>query len=45
VLDNDWIGSFRLRCVPGVFGRIERRQGFGFVDKRLGLGVTLLGGE
>ena len=45
VLDDYWIGSFRLRFVPSVFGRIERRQGFGFVDERLGLGVTLLGGE
>ena len=45
VLDDHWIGSFRLRCVPGVFGRIERRQGFGFVDKRLSIGVPWLGGE
>ena len=45
VLDDHRIGSFRLRFVPGVFGRIERRQGFGFVDERLGLGVAGLGGE
>jgi len=34
-----------LRCVPGVFGRIERRQGFLLGDKRLGLGITWLGAE
>jgi hypothetical protein len=45
VLDDHRIGSLRLRCVPGVFGRIERRQGFGFVDKRLSLSVAGLGGE
>ena len=45
VLDDHWIGSFRLRSVPGVFGCIERRQGFGFVDERLGLGVAGLGCE
>ena len=45
VLDDDWIESFRLRFVPGVFGRIERRQGFLLGDKRLGLGVSWLGGK
>jgi hypothetical protein len=45
VLDDHWIGIFRLRRVPGVFGGIERRQGCLLGDKRLGLGVTLLGGE
>ena len=45
VLDDDWIGSCRLRCVPSIFGCIERRQGFGFVDERLSLGVAAFGGE
>ena len=45
MLDDHRIGSFRLRCVPGVFGRIERRQGFLLGDKRLSLGVAGLGGK
>jgi hypothetical protein len=45
VLDNDWIGSFRLCRVPCVHLLVDGRQGFGFVDKRLGLGVAGLGGE
>ena len=45
VLDDHRIRSFRLRFVPGVFGRIERRQGFPLGDKRLSLGVAGLGGK
>ena len=45
VLDDDWIGSCRLRCVPGVYLLIDRRQGIGFVDELLSFSVTWLGGE
>ena len=45
MLDDDWIGSCRLRCVPGVLLLVDRRQGFGFVDKLLSFSVTWLGGE
>ena len=45
VLDDHWIGSFRLRSVPCVFGGIERRKGLGLIDECLGLGVAGFGGE
>ena len=45
MLDDHWIGSFRLRRVPGVLGCIEGRKGLGLIDERLGLGVAGLGGE
>ena len=45
MLDDHWIGSFRLRSVPSVFGRIDGRQGFLLGDKRLSLGVARLGCE
>ena len=45
MLDDHWIGSFGLRCVPGVFGCIEGRKGFRLIDERFGLGVAGLGGE
>jgi len=45
VLDDHWIGSFRLRCVPGVFGGIKGRKCFLLIDERLSLGVPWLGGE
>ena len=45
VLDDHRIGSFRLRFMPGVLGCIEGCKRFRLIDKRLGLGVTLLGGE
>ena len=45
LLDDDWIGSCRLRCVPGVHLLVDRRQGLGFVDKLLSFSVTWLGGE
>ena len=45
MLDDHWIGSFRLRRVPGVFGGIERRKGLSLIDECLGLGVAGLGGK
>ena len=45
MLDDHRIGSFRLRRVPGVHLLVDGRQGFGFVDERLDLGVAGLGGE
>jgi hypothetical protein len=45
VLDDDRIGSFRLRCVPGVHLLVDGRNGFLLGDKRLGLGVAGLGGK
>ena len=45
MLDDHWIGSFRLCCVPGVHLLIDGRQGFCFVDKLLGLSVAGLGGK
>jgi hypothetical protein len=45
VLDDHWIGSFRLRCVPSVNPLVDGRQSFGFVDERLGLGIAGFGGE
>ena len=45
MLDDHWIGSLRLRRVPGVYLLVDGCQGFGFVDKRLSLGVAGLGGE
>ena len=45
VLDDDWIGIFRLCRVPGVLGCIEGCKRFRFIDERLGLGVAGLGCE
>lgn len=45
MLDDHWIGSFRLCCVPGVHLLFDGRQSFCFVNKLLGLGVARLGGE
>ena len=45
MLDDHWIRSFRLRCVPGVHLLVDRRQGFGFVDELLNVSVTWPGGE
>ena len=45
MLDDHWIGSFRLRSVESVHLLIDGRNGFGFVDERFGLGVAGLGGE
>ena len=45
MLDDDWIGSFRLRVVPGVHLLVNGRQGFVLIDELLGLGVTRFGGE
>ena len=45
MLDDHWIGSFRLCCVPGVHLLVDGRQSFCFVDKLLGLGVTGSGGK
>ena len=45
VLDDHWIGSFRLCSVPGVLGCIEGCKRFRLIDERLGLGVAGLGGE
>jgi len=45
MLNDHWIGSCRLRCVPIVYLLIDGRQGPGFVDKLLDVSVTWLGGE
>ena len=45
VLDDHWIGNFRLRSVPGVYLLVDGRQGFGLIDELLGLGVAGFGGE
>jgi hypothetical protein len=45
VLDDHWIGSFRLCSVPGVHLLVDGRNGFLLGDKRLSLGVAGLGGE
>ena len=45
MLDDHWIGSFRLCCVKGVHLLVDGRQGFRLIDERLGLGVAGLGGE
>ena len=45
MLDDDWIGSFRLRIVPSVHLLADRRQGLVLIDELLGLGVTGFGGE
>jgi len=45
VLDDHWIGSFRLRCVPGVHLLVDGRKRFRLVDERLGFGVAAFGGE
>ena len=45
MLDEHWIGSFRLRSVKGVHLLIDGRQGFRLIDERLSLGVAGLGGE
>ena len=45
VLDDHWIGSFRLRRVPSVHLLIDGRQGFLLIDELFGLGVAGLGGE
>ena len=45
MLDDHWIGSFRLRSVKGVLRCINGRKRFGFVDEPLSLGVAGLGGK
>ena len=45
VLDDHWIGSCRLRRVKGVFGGIDGRERFGFVDEPLDLGITGFGSK
>jgi hypothetical protein len=45
VLDDHWIGSFRLRSVKGVHLLIDGRKGLGLIDERLDLGVAGFGGE
>ena len=45
MLDDHWIGSFRLRSVKGVHLLIDGRKGLGLIDECLGLGVAGFGGE
>ena len=45
VLDDHWIGSFRLRRVPSVHLLIDGRQGLGFSDDLFSLGVAGPSGE
>ena len=45
MLDDHWIGSFRLRSVESVHLLVDGRQGLSLIDERLGLGVVGLGGE
>jgi hypothetical protein len=43
VLDDHWIGSFRLRSVPSVHLLVDGRERFLLIDELLGLGVAGLG--
>lgn len=45
MLDDHWIGSFRLRRVKGIYLLVDGRQGFLLIDERLSLSVPWLGGE
>jgi hypothetical protein len=40
VLDDHWIGSFRLRCVPSVHLLIDGRERFLLGNELLGFGVA-----
>ena len=45
VLDDHWIGSLRLRRVPGVHLLVGGRDGLVLTDELLSLGVAGLGCE